>query len=114
MGLVIAALAFAVFAWGTSYKLSLYHHEYSGRTMPEAKLCTRASDAAKLNVAAVVKKAHSETPSLLPFLYLLSLSNPHADRPVPQGTYSNAPPVFSSGNTGFSPHLFFRPPPFLS
>jgi hypothetical protein len=112
MGLVIAALAFAVFAWGTSYKLSLYHHEYSGRTMPEAKLCTRASDAARLNVAAAVNNAHPETSSLLPLLYLLTQSHPHAEQPVPQLARRNTPPT--PGETGFSPHLFFRPPPFLS
>jgi hypothetical protein len=39
-------LAFSVFAWGTSYKLSLYNNSSSGSVTP-AKLSTLTSDNAK-------------------------------------------------------------------
>jgi hypothetical protein len=43
-GLLCVSLAFMVFAWGTSYKLSLYKAEHQGSP---AKLCTRGSDPAR-------------------------------------------------------------------
>ena len=44
--LLILLLAVAVFAWGTSYKLSLYKASPPGNVAP-AKLCTLASNLAK-------------------------------------------------------------------
>ena len=43
-GLFCLSLGFMVFAWGTNYKLSLYN---AGHQNLPAKVCTRASDAAK-------------------------------------------------------------------
>ena len=43
-GVLCLILAFLVFAWGTSYKLSLYNR---GHESTPAKVCTRGSDAAK-------------------------------------------------------------------
>ena len=44
--LLLLLLALAVFAWGTSYKLSLYKTLPPGSSTP-AKLCTRSSDLVK-------------------------------------------------------------------
>jgi hypothetical protein len=44
--LLVLLLAFSVFAWGTSYKLSLYKNNPPGSVTP-AKLCKLTSDNAK-------------------------------------------------------------------
>jgi hypothetical protein len=44
-------LPFAIFAWGTAYKLSLYKTKKMGAP---AKVCTRSSDAAKSSVNQVI------------------------------------------------------------
>jgi hypothetical protein len=43
-GALCLSVAFMVFAWGTNYKLSLYHAPHNSSP---AKVCTRGSDAAK-------------------------------------------------------------------
>lgn len=106
-------LAMAVFAWGTSYKLSLYKTAYSGKSMPEAKLCTRASDIAQSEIAAAVSGALPHPPRssflILAFLACLAMaaSGPVLDR-IRQ---KSPPPRFT---TAFTPSLFFRPPPSLA
>ncbi len=47
--LLTLLLAFSVFAWGTSYKLSLYKNNPPGSVTP-AKLCKLTSDNAKSQV----------------------------------------------------------------
>lgn len=44
-------LPFVIFAWGTAYKLSLYKPDKGGAP---AKVCTRASDAAKSGVSQAI------------------------------------------------------------
>ena len=44
-------LPFAIFAWGTAYKLSLYKAE---NNCAPAKVCTRGSDAAKSNISQAI------------------------------------------------------------
>jgi hypothetical protein len=46
-GLVCAVLSFAVFAWGTTYKISLLRNANNSSPV---KICTRGSDAAKSSV----------------------------------------------------------------
>jgi hypothetical protein len=44
-------LPFAIFAWGTAYKLSLYKTETN---IAPAKICTRGSDAVKSSVGQAI------------------------------------------------------------
>jgi hypothetical protein len=53
-------LALMVFAWGTGYKLSLYKAPLKDGTAP-AKLCTRASDAARSALLDVAEGGHPLT-----------------------------------------------------
>lgn len=51
---LLLLLAFSVFAWGTSYKLSLYKNSPRGSVTP-AKLCKLTSDSAKRQVDHSIK-----------------------------------------------------------
>jgi hypothetical protein len=103
-GLLCVCLALMVFAWGTSYKLSLYK---TGHQSSPAKVCTRGSDAAK---NALDHAADSHT-----------LSQPPLGRAVlfalPQGTedYSSDrlsdEAVSDLSPLSRAPILYLRPPP---
>jgi hypothetical protein len=95
-GVLCVYLAIMVFAWGTSYKLSLYH---PGHESSPAKVCTRGSDAAK---SALDQAAGAPT---------------LAQMPLPQGTevHSLERPsdeaVSDLSPLSQAPILYLRPPP---
>jgi len=103
-GVLCLYLAFMVFAWGTSYKLSLYK---AGHESSPAKVCTRGSDAAK-NALDHAADDHTLAPAPLSMAVLFSL---------PQGTedYSldrlSDERVSDLSPLGRAPILYLRPPP---
>jgi hypothetical protein len=66
-------LAFSVFVWGTSYKLSLYKDNSPGSLTP-AKLCKLKSDQAKSEVDHVIDGRRALT-----VVFLLALFPPSKD-----------------------------------
>ncbi len=106
---VLLFTAVAVFAWGTGYKLSLYKDASQQGRAPQAKLCTRASEAAKNQVEASVTGAphHEAVP------VLLALAALPAQIGAPPATALAADsarfqPVLASSS---GPVVFVRPPP---
>ena len=93
-----------VFAWGTSYKLSLYK---AGHESSPAKVCTRGSDAAK---SALDQAAAAHTLDHTPF-HIAALFS------LPQGTedYSfdrlRDEAVSDLSPLSRAPILYLRPPP---
>jgi hypothetical protein len=103
-GVLCISLAFAVFAWGTSYKLSLYKAEHPGSP---AKLCMRGSDTAK-NVLdhAADRSAVAHAPLNLGILF--SPLQGSGDGPIDRlrdEAISDLSPLSSA------PILYLRPPP---
>ncbi len=99
--------AAAVFAWGTCYKLSLYKSAAEQGKMPAAKLCTRASEAAKTDVESSVSQdqgaAISSAFAAIEFV-----------QPVVQYSRAlsvNAPPPPAFLAVRDTAALFLRPPP---
>jgi hypothetical protein len=103
-GVLCVYLAIMVFAWGTSYKLSLYN---PGHESFPAKVCTRGSDAAK---SALDQAAGAPTLAQVPLrvAVLFSLSQGteiHSlDRPSDE-VVSDLSPLSQA------PILYLRPPP---
>jgi hypothetical protein len=103
-GLMYLSLAFFVFAWGTSYKLSLYN---PGHESSPAKVCTRGSDAAK-NALEHAADDHILSPAPVSMAVLFSL---------PQGTEDySLDRLRDEVATDLSPLdrapiLYLRPPP---
>lgn len=103
-GVVCITLALSVFAWGTSYKLSLYttHHQSS-----PAKLCTRGSSPAKSALNHAVG-AGSVAPASLRMAIFFSLPQRMEvlffDR-LGEEAVSDLSPL------GQAPILYLRPPP---
>jgi hypothetical protein len=93
-----------VFAWGTSYRLSLYNpgHEYS-----PAKVCTRGSDAAK---NALERAADGHTLSLAPvsMAILFSLLQETEDDSLDRLSDEVATDLSPLSR---APILYLRPPP---
>ena len=93
-----------VFAWGTSYRLSLYK---AGRESSPAKVCTRGSDAAKSELD---QAAGAHTLDQLPFRIAALFA-------LPQGTedYSldrlRDEAVSDQSPLSRAPILYLRPPP---
>ena len=93
-----------VFAWGTSYKLSLYNPGHEGSP---AKVCTRGSDAAK-NALEHAADGDTLAPALFSMAVLFSL---------PQGTENYSldrlrdEVATDLSPLGRAPILYLRPPP---
>jgi len=106
---MLVVIALSVFAWGTSYKLSLYKSAAEQGKMPAAKLCTRTSEAARNQVQATVSHNHkpAEFPSALVFALLLPVEQPAPDLPV------SRPRPRSFLAIQFSPANHRRPPPAI-
>jgi hypothetical protein len=103
-GVLCLSLAFMVFAWGTSYKLSLYK---AGRESSPAKVCTRGSDAAKaaLDDAA---DGHPVAQAPLGMAVLFSFIQGTEDYPIDRlrdEVVSDLSPLCRA------PILYLRPPP---
>jgi hypothetical protein len=58
-------LSLMIFAWGTSYKLSLYKPDHG---VAPAKVCTRGSDAAKSYVSAALNGRRTVGHGIVPSL----------------------------------------------
>jgi hypothetical protein len=103
-GVLCISLAFTVFAWGTSYRLSLYKAE---RQSSPAKLCTRGSDAAK-NALDHATNSHtlSQPPHSMAVLFSLSQGTEDYsfDRQSDEAVSYLSP-------LGRAPILHLRPPP---
>jgi hypothetical protein len=103
-GVLCVYLAIMVFAWGTSYKLSLYN---PGHENSPAKVCTRGSDAAK---SALDQAAGAPTLAQMPLRIAALFS-------LPQGTgarsldRSNDEAVSDLSPLSQAPILYLRPPP---
>jgi hypothetical protein len=103
-GILCVSLAIMVFAWGTSYRLSLYKAEH--QSFP-AKVCTRGSDAAK---NAFDQAADGHTLAQTPFIMAVLFSLPEGtedrsfDR-LSDETVSDLSPLSRA------PILYLRPPP---
>jgi hypothetical protein len=107
----ILALAFAVFAWGLQYKLSLYD-VHPSNSIPVAKLVTGKSDAQHLVQQAAQTQIKPVFPALqldlLVILSALSLLSLHAFL-FPRSVRISLRPQRASLD-----HFAFRPPPFIS
>jgi len=103
-GVLCVSLAFMVFAWGTSYKLSLYKAE---RDSSPVKLCTRGSDAAK-NALEHAAGRGAEARAPLSIAVLCSPLQGTGDKPVyrlrDEATIDRSP-------LRRAPILYLRPPP---
>ena len=103
-GLMYLSLAFFVFAWGTSYKLSLYN---PGHESSPAKVCTRGSDAAK--------SALDQAAGVPPLAQTNFCSAPRVS--LPQGTdvlsidRLRDEPIIYRSPLSRAPILYLRPPP---
>jgi hypothetical protein len=103
-GVLCIALAFAVFAWGTGYKLSLYTTDHQSSP---AKLCTRGSDPAK-NALDQTASGNAVAHAPLGMAVLFSL---------PQGTEDctsdrlSDEAVSDLSPLSRAPILYLRPPP---
>jgi hypothetical protein len=107
--LLVLLLACSVFAWGTSYKLSLYENNPPGSVAP-AKLCKLTSDNAKSQVDLVVD-AHRALLAGFP-INLFSISRELIlviqGQIIPNGMICNLAPLKAA------PVLHLRPPPVRS
>ena len=93
-----------VFAWGTNYRLSLYHTE---RQISPAKLCTRGSDAAKNALDhAVDGSGEAHAPVSLAILFFLLQGT--EDHPLYRQRHEA---VIDLSPLGRAPILYLRPPP---
>ncbi len=103
-GVLCLILAFLVFAWGTSYKLSLYNR---GHESTPAKVCTRGSDAAK---SALDDAADGRTVARAPLsmAVLFSHLQPTEDYPVAR---LRDEAVIDMWPLSRAPILYLRPPP---
>lgn len=104
-GALCVSLAIMVFAWGTSYKLSLY---YAGHENSPAKVCTRGSDAAKSAVDhSVGGNTVVHTPLGIPdrFSPLQGAGDIPVDRLRDEAIIDRSP-------LSRAPILYLRPPPF--
>jgi hypothetical protein len=103
-GVLCVYLAIMVFAWGTSYKLSLYN---PGHESSPAKMCMRGSDAAK---SALGQAAGAHTLSQMPLRIMALFSLPQGtgvrslDRPSDEAVSDLSP-------LSQAPILYLRPPP---
>ena len=103
-GVLCLTLAFMVFAWGTSYKLSLYD---PGHESSPAKVSTRGSDAAK---SALDQAAGAPTLAQMPLRIAALFSLPQRtevhslDRPSDEAVSDLSP-------LSQAPILYLRPPP---
>jgi hypothetical protein len=103
-GVLCLSLGFMVFAWGTSYKLSLYRAEHQSSP---AKVCTRGSDAAKHALDhAVNGNAVAHVP--LSMVALSSLLQGAKDYPLNQ---LRDEAVVDLSPLSRAPILYLRPPP---
>ena len=103
-GVLCVYLAIMVFAWGTSYKLSLYN---PGHESSPAKVSTRGSDAAK---SALDQAAGAPTLAQMPLRIAALFSLPQRtevhslDRPSDEAVSDLSP-------LSQAPILYRRPPP---
>ena len=103
-GALCLALAFMVFAWGTNYKLSLYHADHSSSP---AKVCTRGSDNAKsvLDHAANGRTVGHATLSTLLLFSVLVMTEMRSTM------WRRAEVVMDLSPLSRTPILHLRPPP---
>jgi|HubBroStandDraft_1064217.scaffolds.fasta_scaffold398837_1 hypothetical protein len=97
-------MAIMVFAWGTSYKLSLYKAEH--QNFP-AKVWTRGSDAAK-NALDHAAESHALAQAPLSLAILLSLPLGTEDYSLDRLSYEA---VIDRSPLSRAPILYLRPPP---
>lgn len=103
---LLLVVAFAVFAWGTAYKTSLYKAPEVGRA--PAKLCTRASDASRAQLERAVESPviHPIYTGVLALVYT-ALHPPLRVRNLLLALEADhTPPYLRSSSS-----LFHRPPP---
>jgi hypothetical protein len=103
-GALCIYLALMVFAWGTSYKLSLYN---PGHESSPAKVCTRGSDAAK---NALDHAADSHTLSQPPLNVAVLFSLPQGTKDYSLDRLSDEA-VSDLSPLSRAPILYLRPPP---
>jgi hypothetical protein len=101
--IICSVLAFMVLAWGTGYKLSLYHAE---QTSAPAKVCTRGSDAARCAVecAAAGRNADQRVAAVVYVKIDPGFPNKVAHEALEDGGSEISP-------LRLSPVLHLRPPP---
>lgn len=99
-------LGLMVLAWGTGYKLSLYHAQAKIDSAPTAKLCTRSSDVARSGVeAALIPAVPTQAMLLLSLLPVAQPDSRFSELRAGEAKLSKpSPPPFSS-------NLYLRPPP---
>lgn len=100
------ALVFMIFAWGTSYKLSLYKVENLTSSTP-AKVCTRGSDAAKSDFDHAAD-GRDAAPMLICLASLVTRYRDAEERPLDRSSHivmSDRSPLRRA------PILYLRPPP---
>lgn len=103
-GILCVSLAILVFAWGTSYRLSLYN---AGHENSPAKVCTRGSDAAKSALDhAAGGKAVVHLPVSIAILF--SSFQETADYRVVR---LRDEAIMDRSPLGRAPILYLRPPP---
>lgn len=103
-GVLCVYLAIMVFAWGTSYKLSLYN---PGHESSPAKVCTRGSDAAK-NAFEHAAGGHTLSPAPVSMAVLFSPLQGNEDASLDRlgdEAVSDQTPLRQA------PILYLRPPP---
>jgi hypothetical protein len=105
--LVLTALS--VIAWGTYYKTSLYKSLADQGKAPAAKLCTRASEAAKSQVDASVHEISATEP--YHFTSSSGLLTEVVRHARPLRVEVPRPRTFLAVRN--VPALFFRPPPSI-
>lgn len=105
------SLGLVVFLWGTAYKLSLYKTSPMHNKVPVAKLCTRASDVAKIQVdAAVSGKIDQTVPLLIGMLLVRAVLREDPGHTPVAATDEPLQPLV---RLKYPPALFLRPPPSL-
>jgi hypothetical protein len=108
--LLVLLLAFSVFSWATSYKLSLYRNNLPGSGTP-AKLCKLTSDNAKSQLDHVVDGHRALLAGFLINLFPISrqeLVLVIQGQIIPNGMICNLAPLKAA------PVLHLRPPPVRS
>jgi hypothetical protein len=103
-GVLCISLVFAVFAWGTGYKLSLYTADHQSSP---AKLCTRGSDPAKNaldHAAGGNAVAHAPLGIAVLFSFLQGTDGYPVDRLRDDAVIDLSP-------LSRAPILYLRPPP---
>jgi hypothetical protein len=103
-GLLCVSLAFMVFAWGTSYKLSLYRAEHQSSP---AKVCTLGSDAAK-NALDHAADGHTLSQTPLSVAVLFSLRQGTEDYSLDR---LSDEAIIELSPLSRAPILYLRPPP---